>query len=101
MTNQNVVLSDARSGIDVRITVSLSNSSLFSAPVPQPLREPDGFLGIPRKKILKTLDSDKGGQKINSWVDSMRASSPSREKTTTSLVENEEQSSWIVSLISL
>ncbi|XP_021900663.1 probable trehalose-phosphate phosphatase D [Carica papaya] len=96
MTNQNVVLSDARSGIDVRITVSLSNSSLFSAPVPQPLREPDGFLGIPRKKILKTLDSDKGGQKINSWVDSMRASSPSREKTTTSLVENEEQSSWIV-----
>jgi trehalose 6-phosphate phosphatase len=38
------------------------------------------------------------GGKTNSWADSMRDSSPTRVKSTTSLSEIEEKNTWIVSL---
>lgn len=89
MTNQNVMLSESKPTIGVKITLTLSNSALFSQP------SPAGYITIPRKKLLKKLD-DEGGTKLNAWVDSMRDSSPTRAKSTASVTETEEQSSWIV-----
>ncbi|GFZ10036.1 haloacid dehalogenase-like hydrolase (HAD) superfamily protein [Actinidia rufa] len=81
MTNQNVVVSDAKSGIGVTITVAVSNSTLFSATVPKPPGPTAGgsYISISRKKLLKKMESSVGAPRISaSWVDSMRASSPTR-----------------------
>ncbi|XP_062164220.1 probable trehalose-phosphate phosphatase D isoform X1 [Alnus glutinosa] len=70
MTKQNVVVSDCTSRIGmVRLTASMS--SLFSTAVP----EPPAAL-------------------VSAWVDSIRASSPTRVKSPASLPETEEQRSW-------
>ncbi|XP_061350095.1 probable trehalose-phosphate phosphatase I [Gastrolobium bilobum] len=47
---------------------------------------------------MKTLEDGggKGGAKVNTWVDSMRASSPTRVKSTVPSSENQEQSPWIL-----
>ncbi|KAK9270622.1 hypothetical protein L1049_026204 [Liquidambar formosana] len=96
MTNQNVMVSDAKSGVGVAITVSMSNSSLFSSMVPKPPATPGRFI-IPRKKPLKKLDTGGvGGARVNAWVDLMRASSPTHIKSTASLPENEDQNSWMI-----
>lgn len=89
MTNQNVMLSESKPTIGVKITLTLSNSSLFSQP------STAGYITISRKKVSKKLDNE-GGPKVNAWVDSMRDSSPTRVKSTASLSETEEKSSWIV-----
>ncbi|PSR99989.1 Trehalose-phosphate phosphatase [Actinidia chinensis var. chinensis] len=81
MTNQNVVVSDAKSGIGVTITVAVSNSTLFSATVTKPPSPIAGgsYISISRKKLLKKMESSVGPPRISaSWVDSMRASSPTR-----------------------
>ncbi|XP_022772306.1 probable trehalose-phosphate phosphatase D isoform X1 [Durio zibethinus] len=46
--------------------------------------------------MKKRFETEKAGAKINAWVDSMRASSPTRIKSTASLPENDEKTSWIV-----
>ncbi|KAL2343041.1 hypothetical protein Fmac_004326 [Flemingia macrophylla] len=56
-------------------------------------QKPQGYIPIPRRRVLKNLEIN-GGQRINAWVDSMRASSPTRVKSTSSLAE--EHSSWIL-----
>ncbi|KAJ1398648.1 Trehalose-phosphatase [Sesbania bispinosa] len=76
MTQQNVVVSDPKSGINRAITVAQK----------PPVAAPGGYIPIPRRRILKNLE-------INAWVDSMRASSPTHAKSTPSLAE--EHSSWI------
>jgi trehalose 6-phosphate phosphatase len=95
MTNQNVVVPNARKGVDITITMALSKS-LFSPVVPKPLpAAPGGYFTISRKMFAKKTET---GGKTNSWADSMRDSSPTRVKSTTSLSEIEEKNTWIVSL---
>lgn len=91
MTKKNVVVSDTKSGIE--ITVAVSNSSLFTAAVQKPPVVPGGYITISRKKLLHNLEIN-GGARITSWVDSMRASSPTHHKSTASLAE--DQTSWMV-----
>ena len=85
MTRQNVVVADAKSGINVAITMTVSNQSLFTK-----TREAQGgCITIPAKKVG-------GGARINTWLDSMRASSPPRVKPAISVPD---QSSWMVSTL--
>lgn len=92
MTKKNVVVSDTKSGIE--ITVAVSNSSLFTTAVQKPPVVSGGYITISRKKLLQNLEINGGGARINSWVDSMRASSPTHRKSTPSLAE--DQNSWMV-----
>jgi len=94
MTNQNVVVADTNSGLNLAITVHVTNSSIFTTAAQKPPAAPGGYISISRKKLLKNLEIN-GGARINAWVDSMRASSPTHIKSTPSV--NEDQSSWIVS----
>lgn len=101
MTNQNVVVASDRksSNIGVKITVTLTNSPLFSGSDSKALPAPGGgYITISRKKILrKPADTtDQGGNRINAWVNSLRDSSPTRLKSSVaSLLQTEEQNSWI------
>ncbi|KAJ7956843.1 Trehalose 6-phosphate phosphatase [Quillaja saponaria] len=92
MTQKNMLVSDAKSGINM-ITVAVNNSSIFTTTAQKPPSVPGGYISISRKKFLKNLEIN-GAERINAWVDSMRASSPTHIKSTPSLAE--EQSSWIV-----
>ncbi|XXG39098.1 hypothetical protein AAC387_Pa01g0148 [Persea americana] len=78
MTKKNVV----ESGLNMAITVVVSNPSLFPY--------------VSRKKALQKLEIE--GGRINAWVDSMRASSPTHRKSAVSLsLSTEDQISWITS----
>lgn len=87
MTNQSMVISDAKSGLTMAIAVARSDSTLFS---PQP---PPNYGCFTRKKLLKKLESCNNGARINGLLDSMRASSPTRRTNDTS----DDQNSWTVS----
>ncbi|KAK2984663.1 hypothetical protein RJ640_006646 [Escallonia rubra] len=92
MTNQNVVISDANSGIGMTIKVA----SLFSPAAPKPTAAPGKYITISRRQFLKKLETCGGGARINAWVDSMRASSPTH-KSPASLAEIEDSNrSWIL-----
>ncbi|KAM7516804.1 hypothetical protein LguiA_006387 [Lonicera macranthoides] len=100
MTNQNVVLSDVKSGIGMSIKLAVSSSALFSPAAPKPPAG-GGYVPISRKNLLKKLETGAvgggGGAKVNAWVDSMRASSPTRNKSAPpSLSESDDNNSWIV-----
>ena len=84
MMQQNVVVSDTKSGA----AASVFPSTLQKSPVP-----PGGYISISRRRVLKNLEIN-GEHRINAWVESMRASSPTHLKPTPSLAD--EQSSWIV-----
>lgn len=93
MTNQNVVASDEKSVISVSwITVSLANSPLLTLPP---------VLSVTRK-LRRKLETNNRTPKISAcWVDSMRASSPTRvSSSTASLSETDEHASWIVGSVS-
>nr|AAZ67593.1 80A08_8 [Brassica rapa subsp. pekinensis] len=50
-----------------------------------------------QKTLLKNLEIINGGQRVNAWVDSMRASSPTHLKSLPSSVSSEKHlSSWIM-----
>ncbi|KAK6115475.1 hypothetical protein DH2020_007744 [Rehmannia glutinosa] len=85
MTKQNIVISDAKSGLPIAIAVAISDSTLFS-----PLVTPNGYFST-RKKLLKKLETNGNGTRINALLDSMRASSPTRRPTDT-----EDLNSWIL-----
>lgn len=98
MTNQNVVISDTKLGIGMAIHCHV-NSSVFSTVVPKPPAVPGKYIAISRKKFLKKIETGNGGgARVNAWVDSMRASSPTHVKSTSSLSQNEDHSSWMVLL---
>ncbi|KAI4317248.1 hypothetical protein L6164_025136 [Bauhinia variegata] len=98
MTQQNVVVSDPKSGINMAITVAVSNSSIFTTSVQKPPAAQGGYISISRKKFLKNLEiNGLGGARINAWVDSMRASSPTHVKSnSTPSLADDHHSSWIV-----
>lgn len=85
MTKQNVAISN----------VAVSNSPVF---VQRPLVAPGSYITVSRKKVLKNLDVN-GARRINSWVDSMKASSPTHVKSTPSANLPEDHSSWMVSQV--
>lgn len=104
MTQKNVVVADgtavAKSGLNMAITVAVSNSSLFPYVPPSALQKPPpppkgGYITISRRKSLKKLEIE--GGRISAWVDSMKSSSPTHIKSAVSFsVAAEEESSWII-----
>ncbi|KNA21869.1 hypothetical protein SOVF_039240 [Spinacia oleracea] len=91
MTNQNVVVSDAKSTMKVAAVAmaAMSNTSIFSPAVPKP---PSSSAGrFVRRKALKKLETQGGPPKISAWVDSMRASSPAKSPPS-----SPDHDSWMV-----
>ncbi|KAL0352387.1 UNVERIFIED_CONTAM: putative trehalose-phosphate phosphatase D [Sesamum calycinum] len=88
MTNQTMVISDAKSGLTMAIAVALTESALYSPAMP--LVSPNGYFAS-RKKLLKKLEANGNGARMNTLLDSMRASSPTRRPTDT-----EDHNSWIL-----
>ncbi|XVE83164.1 hypothetical protein DITRI_Ditri16bG0065700 [Diplodiscus trichospermus] len=76
------VISDAKSVLNMSITVTVSA---------QKPPAPPGYISISRKKLLQNLEINPGAR-LNAWVDSMRASSPTHIKSTPSLTD--DQGSW-------
>lgn len=76
MTKQKVVVADAKSGV----------AELFMAEVKKPRLTPV----ISKKNVLQNLEIN-GGMKMNSWVESMRASSPTSSRK---LIN--DQTKWMV-----
>ncbi|KAL1226095.1 putative trehalose-phosphate phosphatase I [Cardamine amara subsp. amara] len=85
-SSQNVVVSETtRSSIIPKMNDSSSQ------------KLPPGFISISKKKLLKNIDIINGGQRINAWVDSMRASSPTHLKSLPSSLASQQQlNSWIM-----
>ncbi|KAL7085557.1 hypothetical protein ACP275_14G288000 [Erythranthe tilingii] len=73
MTNQSMVVSDAKTGLTMGITVARPDPGLFSSA--KPLVSPNGYFS--RKKLVKKLESCGNGARL---LDSMRASSPTRTR---------------------
>ncbi|KAB2628991.1 trehalose-phosphate phosphatase D [Pyrus ussuriensis x Pyrus communis] len=97
MTNQNVIVSDAK-GVAIKVTVA--KKAMFSQSVPKPMTEGGGggCFTIPMNiKVLK-VDTEGGAARVNAWVDSLRASSPTRVKSATpqSLSETVDYNSWTI-----
>jgi trehalose 6-phosphate phosphatase len=96
MTKQNVLVSDTKSTFNMAI-MPTSNSPIITRPVQKPPAAPGGYISISTKKLLKNLEIN-GEARINTWVDSMKASSPTHIKATPSPADH-DQSSWIVSIL--
>ncbi|XP_027077828.1 probable trehalose-phosphate phosphatase J [Coffea arabica] len=94
MTKPNVVVSDTKSGISMAITVAVRNSALFTTASQKPPAVPGTYITISKKKLLQNLEINTGA-KINSWVDSMRASSPTHLKSTPPLSSDDQSSSTL------
>ncbi|KAL2339893.1 hypothetical protein Fmac_007833 [Flemingia macrophylla] len=85
MRNQNVV-SDEVINTLIAVAAFISNLPVLpSATVPESLAVLGGFWGMPHKNIVKRLED----AKVSAWIDSMRASSPTRAKS-----ETQEKRSW-------
>ncbi|KAK9069442.1 hypothetical protein SSX86_011346 [Deinandra increscens subsp. villosa] len=88
MTKQKVVVTDVKSGMNMAVVVP---PALFTAEAKKPPLMP-GYIKISKKKLLQNIETN-GGARINAWVESMRASSPtSRRKST------QDQSTWTTKL---
>lgn len=112
MTKQNVVVSDAKSGLNMAITVAVSTkSALFTTTATttattnttttaanKPPTVPGTYITINQKKLLQNLEINTAGTRINAWVDLMRASSPTHIKSTPSLHHHHhhDHTSWMV-----
>ncbi|XP_073281263.1 probable trehalose-phosphate phosphatase J isoform X1 [Primulina huaijiensis] len=91
MTKQNVVVSEANSGINVAITVAVSGSALYTTAAQKPPVVPrSAYITITKKKLLQNLEIASGAR-IHSWVDSMRASSPTNMNPS-----SDDHHSWIL-----
>ncbi|KAL7605578.1 hypothetical protein Lser_V15G19417 [Lactuca serriola] len=91
MTKQKVMVAEAKSGMDMAMTVV--PKALFAAEMKKPPLMPGGYITISKKKLLQNLEIN-GGTRINAWVESMRASSPtSHRKSDVSL--SQELTSWM------
>lgn len=87
------MVAEAKSGMDMAMTVV--PKALFAAEMKKPPLMPGGYITISKKKLLQNLEIN-GGTRINAWVESMRASSPtSHRKSDVSL--SQELTSWMVS----
>ena len=95
MTKQNVVL-DPKSGITVTIAMAMSKpSSILTMAAQKPPAAPNGCITISRKKRVSNIEIN-GEERINSWLDSMKASSPTHVKATP--LADHDPSFFIVSI---
>lgn len=76
MSSQNVVVSDAKSGMNMGLTVAV----FPAAAAQKPPAVPGTYISISKKKLLQNLDINSTAR-ISAWVDSMRASSPTHIKS--------------------
>ncbi|KAH7851646.1 hypothetical protein Vadar_014679 [Vaccinium darrowii] len=92
--NQNGAVSDKKSDISMAIAVAVAaaGSSIFTTTAQKAPLASGRYITISRKKLLHSLDVE-GGVRLNAWIDSMRASSPTHVKSTPPL--SQDQSSWI------
>ncbi|XXG87493.1 hypothetical protein AAC387_Pa11g2166 [Persea americana] len=93
MTKQNVVVRDtravAKSALNMAITV-VPQSAASKPPHPT-----GRYIAISRKKVIKKLEIERS--RINAWVDSMRASSPTHLRPTVRVsVTTDDHASWIL-----
>ncbi|KAL8233832.1 hypothetical protein R6Q59_019932 [Mikania micrantha] len=86
MTKQKLVAGDAKSGVDTSVVVE---NGLFTAEVKKPPVVPVGYATVSKKKLLQNLEIN-GGTRVNAWVESMRASSP-----TSNRISNQDQTTWM------
>lgn len=94
MSKQNVVITDAKSGINVAITVAVTTNPTTAAQKP-PVVPGGSYITISQKKLLQNLEINGTAARINAWVDSMKASSPTHVKSTPSL-SSPDETSWMV-----
>ncbi|KAG2692271.1 hypothetical protein I3843_08G044600 [Carya illinoinensis] len=99
MTTQNVVAFEDCTSCIGKVRVAASKSDLFLPAITEPLAALGGrHIALCQKQLLKSLETGGGGggARASAWVDSTRSSSPTQIKSTASLPETEEQSSWIL-----
>ncbi|MED6183299.1 hypothetical protein PIB30_036660 [Stylosanthes scabra] len=89
MTQQHVVVCNTKSSVELSVFPAVTAAQ-------KPPVAGGGYISISRRprRVLKNLEIN-GDQRINAWVESMRASSPTHLKSTTSSF-TEEHSSWIL-----
>lgn len=97
MTNQNM-LGKSRVIVNERLmelAMSISNSNVLPrTSVSELMALFGGLLGQHKNNLIKPLEDDndhKGATKVNAWIDSMRASSPTRTRHES---ENRDQTHW-------
>ncbi|TYJ04578.1 hypothetical protein E1A91_A12G100600v1 [Gossypium mustelinum] len=83
IAGQNVMITDAKSVLNMSITVTVSTQN--------PLASPGHNISIKTKKLLQNHEIS-AGARVNAWVDSMRASSPTHTKSTSSVTD--DQVTW-------
>ncbi|GAU34374.1 hypothetical protein TSUD_217140 [Trifolium subterraneum] len=95
MTNQNVLEKSRLNERILELAKSISNSNGLELPrasVPELVAWfVDGLFAQPKNNLIKPLEDNNG--KVNSWIDSMRASSPTRTKQG-SENQNRNQTHW-------
>lgn len=79
MTKHNMVVADAKSGVNMDLSMTVSGSSLFNTAAQRPPAVPGTYITISQKQLLQNLDIN-NGTRINTWIDTMRASSPTHIK---------------------
>ena len=89
MTNPNVVVSDTQSAIAMALTVATNG---YSPPLsnPPPHGYPYNLTLFPKSKFPKSLEA-----KNIAWAEAMRASSPTRNSSSSE--DTEHKKAWIVS----
>ncbi|XP_075652828.1 putative trehalose-phosphate phosphatase J [Castanea sativa] len=93
MTRQNVPL-DPKSRISVTLEMTIpKSSSILTMAAQKPPPAPSGCITISRKKRVSNIEIN-GEARINSWLDSMKASSPTHIKATP--LTDRDPSSFIV-----
>ncbi|CAK8537503.1 unnamed protein product [Lathyrus sativus] len=94
MTNQNVLGKQRVNERLIEIAMSFSNSNVLPATaVPELMALFDEFLAQQKNNVIPPLEDENGKRttKTNKWIDSMRASSPTRTRNTS---ENRDQIHW-------
>ena len=82
----------------LELAMSISNSNVLPTG-PELMALFGGLLGQQKNNLIKPLEDEndhKGTTKVNAWIDSMRASSPTRTRHD---LENRDQTHWTVSLV--
>ncbi|KAM3290028.1 putative trehalose-phosphate phosphatase J isoform X1 [Capsicum chacoense] len=91
MTQQNVVVSDPKSGINLTIPVKVPVSMSVTTATQKPTPGPGSCITVSRKTLLEINGNNSA--RINSWVEAMRASSPTHHKSTPL---SDDLNSWMV-----
>ncbi|GMH06257.1 hypothetical protein Nepgr_008097 [Nepenthes gracilis] len=92
MTKQNVAVSDPKSGLNMAITMAVSDASIVTIMAQKPAPDLGSFITISQKMLPKGVDVN-GAARIRAWVNSMRASSPTHINSPPSL--SDDNASWV------